>query len=83
MGLRPVKREKFNWDSARLFISGSPPPISAAPDRSAILTAFAARAGYEVVGVFKETGSGAKLDRTERKEGVWRWRSDAKSTSYW
>lgn len=29
--------------------------------------AFAARAGYEVVGVFKETGSGAKLDRAERK----------------
>jgi DNA invertase Pin-like site-specific DNA recombinase len=31
------------------------------------LLAFAARAGYEVVGVFKETGSGAKLDRAERK----------------
>lgn len=29
---------------------------------------FAARAGYEVVGVFKETGSGAKLDRIERKK---------------
>lgn len=32
------------------------------------LTAFATRAGYEVVGVFKETGSGAKLDRAERKK---------------
>lgn len=31
------------------------------------LTAFAVRAGYEVVGIFKETGSGAKLDRAERK----------------
>lgn len=31
------------------------------------LLAFAARAGYEVAGVFKETGSGAKLDRAERK----------------
>jgi putative DNA-invertase from lambdoid prophage Rac len=31
------------------------------------LAAFAARAGYEVVGVFKETGSGAKLDRIERR----------------
>jgi putative DNA-invertase from lambdoid prophage Rac len=31
------------------------------------LTASAARAGYETVGVFKETGSGVKLDRTERK----------------
>ena len=32
------------------------------------LTAFAARAGYDVVGVFKETGSGAKLDRAERRK---------------
>jgi DNA invertase Pin-like site-specific DNA recombinase len=32
------------------------------------LTAFAGRAGYEVVGVFKETGSGAKLDRAERRK---------------
>jgi putative DNA-invertase from lambdoid prophage Rac len=32
------------------------------------LAAFAARAGYEVVGVFKETGSGAKLDRAERRK---------------
>jgi len=28
---------------------------------------FAERAGYEVVGVFKETASGAKTDRVERK----------------
>jgi len=34
------------------------------------LTAFATRAGYEVVGVFKETGSGAKLDRGERKKVI-------------
>jgi len=34
------------------------------------LAAFAARAGYEVVGVFKETGSGAKLDRAERKKVI-------------
>lgn len=32
------------------------------------LRAFAERADYEVVGVFKETGSGAKLDRTERRK---------------
>ena len=32
------------------------------------LAAFAARAGYEVVGVYKETGSGAKLDRAERRK---------------
>jgi DNA invertase Pin-like site-specific DNA recombinase len=32
------------------------------------LTAFAVRARYDVVGVFKETGSGAKTDRIERKK---------------
>ena len=32
------------------------------------LLAFAARASYEVVGVFKETGSGVKLDRLERRK---------------
>ncbi len=30
------------------------------------LAAFAERSGYEVVGTFKETGSGVKLDRAER-----------------
>ncbi|MDB5392497.1 MAG: integration/recombination/inversion protein [Rhodospirillales bacterium] len=34
------------------------------------LTAHAGRAGYAVVGVFKETGSGAKLDRAERKRVI-------------
>lgn len=32
------------------------------------LRAFAERAGYEVVQVFRETGSGAKLNRTERRK---------------
>ena len=32
------------------------------------LTAFAARAGYEVIGIFKETDSGVRLDRTERRK---------------
>lgn len=32
------------------------------------LLAFAARAGYEVMGVFKETGSGVRLDRVERRK---------------
>jgi putative DNA-invertase from lambdoid prophage Rac len=31
------------------------------------LAAFAARGGYEVVGTFKETASGVRLDRIERK----------------
>lgn len=32
------------------------------------LKAFADRAGFEVVGVFKESVSGTKLDREERKK---------------
>jgi len=32
------------------------------------LVAFAIRSGYDVVATFKETGSGAKLDRAERKK---------------
>lgn len=32
------------------------------------LRAFAARCGYEVAGVFMETGSGVKLDRVERRK---------------
>ena len=32
------------------------------------MTAFAARAGYKVVGVFRETGSGARADRAEQRK---------------
>lgn len=32
------------------------------------LMAFAERCGYEVVGTFKEIGSGVKLDRAERRK---------------
>ncbi|MBP7340603.1 recombinase family protein, partial [Niveispirillum sp.] len=32
------------------------------------LLTLAMRAGYEVVGVYKETGAGTKLDRAERKK---------------
>ena len=32
------------------------------------LRAFARRAGFKIVGVFKETASGAKNDRVERKK---------------
>jgi hypothetical protein len=35
-----------------------------------IRPAFAARAAYKISGVFKETGSGAKLDRAERKKVI-------------
>jgi putative DNA-invertase from lambdoid prophage Rac len=32
------------------------------------LAAFPGRSGYDVVGTFKETGSGVKLDRIERRK---------------
>jgi putative DNA-invertase from lambdoid prophage Rac len=32
------------------------------------LTAFAVRGGYEVVGIFRETASGARADRAERRK---------------
>jgi putative DNA-invertase from lambdoid prophage Rac len=34
------------------------------------LTAFAQRAGYEVVGIYKETGAGARMDRVERRKVI-------------
>ena len=34
------------------------------------LTAFAQRAGYEVVGLYKETGSGARADRVQRRKVI-------------
>ena len=50
------------------FTAGSPPPTNPCARQERDLAAFAARAGYEVVGVFKETGSGAKLHHAERKK---------------
>jgi hypothetical protein len=48
-------------------------PYNATADQSCArqerdLTAFADRAGYEVVSVFKETGSGVRLDREGRRK---------------
>ena len=34
------------------------------------LIAFAQRAGYAVVGIYKETGSGARMDRVERRKVI-------------
>jgi putative DNA-invertase from lambdoid prophage Rac len=34
------------------------------------LTSYADRCGYDVVGIYKEVGSGAKLDRLERKKVI-------------
>src|SRR5262245_1148650 len=38
------------------------------PERERDLRAFARRAGHKIIGVFKETASGAKNDRPERKK---------------
>ena len=52
--------------------TSSPPMAGAAAwpisDGIASRPISVARAGYEVVGVFKETGSGAKVDRAERRK---------------
>jgi putative DNA-invertase from lambdoid prophage Rac len=46
------------------------PKLAAVPPKrqERDLTAFAERSGYEVVGTFKETGSGMKLDRIEQRK---------------
>ena len=69
-GIARRQTREFNWDSALLYIAGycrvsTADQSCARQERD--LTAFAARAGYEMVGVFKETGSGAKLDGAEQK----------------
>jgi putative DNA-invertase from lambdoid prophage Rac len=46
------------------------------------LTAFAERAGYQLVGVLKETDSGARLDRAERMKVMPSPRS-GRSTPWW
>ena len=66
-GLQAVQRGEFNWDSVWHSTAGSRPPISPARQERD-LTAFAERSGYEVLGTFKETGSGVKLDRAERRK---------------
>jgi len=53
--------EGFNWDSLQRFIAAS-----ARQERD--LWAFAKKAGYKIGGVWKETASGAKDDRAERKK---------------
>ena len=47
--------------------AGCRQPTNLASARSNLI-AFAARAGYEVVGIYKETGSGVKVDRSERRK---------------
>lgn len=63
-GCRRSSRESAIGTTRRSLLLGSTADQSRARQEND-LTAFAARAGYEVVGTFKETGSGTKLDRAE------------------
>jgi DNA invertase Pin-like site-specific DNA recombinase len=65
--LPPAARREFNWHSAAIYCRVSTANHSFAR-QARDLAAFAARAGYGLIGVFRETGSGAKLDRAERKK---------------
>jgi hypothetical protein len=48
----------------------SPRLISLAKDRERDLLTYAERCGYDLVGVFKETASGAKSNRAERQKVI-------------
>ena len=65
-------REGFNGGSIGTVCSALLPGIYRRPDllpaRNVDLRAFAKKAGYKVVGIWKETASGAKDDRAERKK---------------
>jgi hypothetical protein len=63
-----IFHEGFKWDSPLRSIVESRPPIRVVLDRSAIFGPSPKKAGYKVVGVWKETASGAKNDRAQRKE---------------
>jgi putative DNA-invertase from lambdoid prophage Rac len=58
----------FNWDGLQRFIAGYQPPTKHCARQERDLRAFAKKAGYKVVGVWKETASGAKQERAERKK---------------
>jgi len=58
----------FKWDSLQRFIAEYQPPTRPAPARNEIYVPSPKKAGYQVVGVWKETASGAKDNRAERKK---------------
>ena len=65
--MRAARRGGFNWDSAALYCQVSTTDQSCSRQERD-LAAFAERAGYEVVGTYKEIASGVKLDRAERRK---------------
>jgi len=74
--LRPSAPKLIAASQCDEQVAIDPPPVEqeiSTTDQSCArqerdLLAFAERAGDEVVGIYKETGSGAKLDRFERKK---------------
>ena len=60
--------EGFNWDRLRRFIAGYQTADQTCARQERELRAFAKKAGYKVVGVWKEIASGAKQERAERKK---------------
>jgi len=52
-----VWREGFNWDSPQRFIAGYRPPTKPVSAKRGTCAPFAKKAGYKVVGVWKETAS--------------------------
>jgi putative DNA-invertase from lambdoid prophage Rac len=65
--LRGVNPEQINWDSGRPSYCRVSTADQSCARQERDLTTFAARVGYDVC-IFKETGSGAKTDRVERKK---------------
>jgi DNA invertase Pin-like site-specific DNA recombinase len=58
----------FSWDGLQRFIAGHQPPPKHCPRQERDLRAFAKKAGYKIVGVWRGIASGAKQERAERKK---------------
>jgi DNA invertase Pin-like site-specific DNA recombinase len=58
----------FNWDGLQRFIAGYQRPTKHCARQERDLRAFAKKAGYKIVGVWKEIASRAKQERAERKK---------------
>jgi Resolvase, N terminal domain len=58
----------FNWDGLQRFIAGYQRPTKHCARLEPDLRAFAKKAGYKIVGVWKEIASGARQERAERKK---------------
>ena len=54
MCMSAERDEGFNWHTLQRFIAGYRPPTKPVPARNGDLRAFAKKAGYKVVGVWKE-----------------------------